>query len=292
MNIVNSSDNLARLKARLKERFEFLGEEICDEDVMDFSTYDLAGVIHEQPSFKLYRYTPASYYNIRNLEKQQIHLSPNGVFNDLYEGLPRNVSGLISPSDIGRLGDLAYITCMTETNSDTLMWSHYADANKGICVEYDLKQLRHPSFDATTHLFPMIYMNERLLIKDLSSLVTSHMRLKYNIAENLVYDGDDSLDDILPLFLTKGKCWKYEQEWRIIYTLKQMYEINDQTLYKGTILFSCISGVYLGYRIDPEVRENIIEICQRLTEKEGRKISVYQAKLSEQGYDILFELVS
>lgn len=258
---------------------------------MDFSTYDLQDAICNQESFKLYRYTPASYYNIRNIEKQKIHLSPNGVFNDLYEGLPQSVSGPISFADISQLGNLAYITCLTETNRNTLMWSHYADSNRGVCVEYDLKLLNRPLFDITTHLFPLIYMSKRLLFKDVSSLVTSHKRLKYAIAENIVYDGDDSLDDILPLFLSKGKCWEYEQEWRIIYTLKQMYKINDQTLYNGIIPFPCISGVYLGYRIDPEVRENIIEICQRLTEKEGRKISAYQAKLSERGYDILFEQI-
>lgn len=291
MNTTSSADKLAHLKERLKERCDFWCEEICDEDVMDFSTYDLADAIQDQESFKLYRYTPARYYNIRNIEKQQIHLSPNGAFNDLYEGLPRNVSGPISPADVGKLGDLAYITCMTETNQNTLMWSHYADSNRGVCVEYDLKLLSRPLFDITIHLFPVIYTSERLLFKNLSSLLTDHMELKFDISQNAVYSGEECLDDILPLFLSKGKCWEYEQEWRIIYTLKQMYDIDDQTLYNGTIPFPCISGVYLGYRIDSEVRENIIEICQRLTEKEGRKISAYQAKLSERGYDILFEQI-
>ena len=291
MNTTSSLDEFAHLKDRLKERIDFWGEEICDEDVMDFSAYDLADAIQGQESFKLYRYTPASYYNIRNIEKQQIHLSPNGEFNDLYEGLPRNVSGPISSADIGKLGDLAYISCMTETNRNTLMWSHYADSIRGVCVEYDLKLLSRSLFDVTTHLFPVIYMSKRLLFKDISSIVTSHVELKSDISQDAVYSGEELLDDILPLFLSKGECWEYEQEWRIIYTLKQMYEINDQTLYNGTIPFPCISGLYLGYRVDPEVRENILEICQRLTEKTGRKIHVHQAKLSEHGYDILFEQI-
>lgn len=288
----NSLNYFAHLREQLKDRFDYWESYICDGDVMDFSTYDLADAIQDQQSFKLYRYAPATYYNIRNIEKQQIHLSQNGMFNDLYEGLPRNVSGPISSADIGKLGDLAYITCMTESNTNTLMWSHYADSNRGICVEYDLKLISNPLFGITTHLFPVLYMDKRLLFKNLSSLVTDHERLKYDIAEDYVYDADDSLDDILPLFLSKGRCWEYEQEWRIIYTLKQMYEINNPTLYSGTIPFPCISGVYLGYRIDLEVRENIIEICQRLTEKEERKISVYQAKLSEYGYDISFEAIT
>lgn len=292
MNIANNSDNLTRLKAKLRDVLEFYGEEIRDEDVMDFSTYDLVDTIQNQQSFKLYRYAPATYYNIRNIEKQQIHLSKNGMFNDLYEGLPRDISGRISSSDIMELGDLAYITCMTESNSNILMWSHYADSNKGLCVEYDLKQLRNPLFEITKHIFPIIYMNRRVLVKDLHSLVDSHKRLKYTIREEAVYDGDENLDDLVPLFLTKAKCWEYEQEWRIIYTLKQMDEIDDKVLYNGTIPFPCISGVYLGYRIDPEVRENIIEICQRLTKKMGRQVLVHQAKLSEHGYDISFEPIT
>ena len=291
MSTNSSLNHFVHLKEQLKERFDYWGRGIRDEDVMDFSTYDLADVLQGQQSFKLYRYTPASYYNIRNVEKQQIHLSPNGMFNDLYEGLPQSVSGPISSADISKLGDLAHIICMTETNKNTLMWSHYADSNRGICVEYDLAQLRKPLFDITTHLFPVIYMGERLLFKDLPLLVESHMELKSDINQDAVYCGKDLLDDILPLFLSKGTCWEYEQEWRIVYTLKQMYEINDPVLYSGTIPFPCISGVYLGYRINPEVRENIIEICQRLTKKTGREIRVHQAKLSEHGYDISFEQI-
>ena len=131
-----------------------------------------------------------------------------------------------------------------------------------------------------------------MLFRNLSSIVESHTQLKHDISQDAVYSGEELLDDILPLFLSKSKCWEYEQEWRIIYTLKQMYEINDQILYKGTIPFPCISGVYLGYRIDREVRENIIEICQRLVKKTDRPIRVHQAKLSEHGYDILFEPIT
>lgn len=292
MNINNSLNYFAHLREQLKDRFDYWESDIRDEDVMDFSTYDLADTIQGQQSFKLYRYAPATYYNIRNIEKQQIHLSKNGVFNDLYEGLPCDISGQISSSDIMELGDLAYITCMTETKSNILMWSHYADSNRGLCVEYDLKQLRNPSFEVTKHLFPVIYTGERLLFRDLSLLVESHTQLKYDISQDGEYCGKGLLDDILPLFLTKGMCWGYEQEWRIVYTLKQMYDINNETLYKGTIPFSCISGVYLGYRTDPEVRENIIEICQRLTKETGRRVLVHQAKLSEHGYDISFEPIA
>lgn len=76
MNTTSSLDEFAHLKDRLKERIDFWGEEICDEDVMDFSAYDLADAIQGQESFKLYRYTPASYYNIRKLKSSRFIYPP------------------------------------------------------------------------------------------------------------------------------------------------------------------------------------------------------------------------
>ena len=98
------------------------------------------------------------------------------------------------------------------------------------------------------------------------------------------------LDDILPLFLTKGTDWEYEKEWRIIFTKKQMYDYNDSCLYGGNLLFKCITGIYLGYRIHPEVKKNIKEICERISSN-SKVVSLYQAHLSSNTYSIEFEKI-
>ena len=33
------------------------------------------------------------------------------------------------------------VACFTENNIFPLMWSHYADSHKGLCLEYDLTRL-------------------------------------------------------------------------------------------------------------------------------------------------------
>lgn len=58
-----------------------------------------------------------------------------------------------------------------------------------------------------------------------------------------------------------------------------MYDIDKEALYSFNIPFPCISGVYLGYRIDKTVEEDIIEIKDRFKSK-NINISVYKAKLS------------
>ena len=64
-----------------------------------------------------------------------------------------------------------------------------------------------------------------------------------------------------------------------------MYDFDDEILYGGNIGFKCISAVYLGYRIHPEIRKNIQEICDRIS-SETSPIAVYQAELSPTEYKI------
>lgn len=279
------------LRCRLKEKFEYWGQEIRDEDVMDFGEYDLHEIIQSQQSFKLFRYLPTTYYGIRNVEKQVIHLSQNGVMNDVYEGIPSSQEEL-SYFQIKKLSDLASMTCFTETNSNTLMWSHYANNHEGICVEYDLKLLQADPFGICKHLFPVIYSDTRPVNRNIHSLIESHFALKKAIDECYVYDGGERLDDILPMFLTKGTEWAYEREWRIVFTKKQIYDIDEEILYFGNIHFPCVTAIYLGYRIHPEIKVNLIEIADRISSAEKRKIQVYQAKLESTGYGILFDKVN
>lgn len=211
--------------------------------------------------------------------------------NDVYEGIPGSQEEL-SYYKMKKLSDLASMTCLTETNSNTLMWSHYANNHEGFCVEYDLKKLQDDPFDIRKHIFPVIYGDTRPINRNIHSLIESHCLLKKAIDECSVYDGNEVLDDILPMFLTKGNAWEYEQEWRIIFTKKQMYNVNEEILYSGNLPFPCVTAVYLGYRIDPEIKANLVEISDRISSTANRKIQVYQAKLDATGYGILFDKVN
>lgn len=277
------------LKKALKEKFIYWNQEINDDDVMDFSTYDLTKYISSGNKLKLYRYMPASYFNIRNLETQKIHLSTNGVMNDIYEGIPRTRNS-ISYCQMQKLSNLAYMNCMTEENNNILMWSHYADQNTGICVEYDISQLTEDRFAIKKHLFPVLYEENRIIERDIDSLIESLIELNKAIEEDYVYEGKECLDDILPLFLVKGIPWRYEKEWRIIFTRKQMYDINETQLYEGNLYFPCTTAVYMGYRIHPEIRRNIVEIAKRSVER-GKPLRVYQTMLEKKKYGVYFEEV-
>ena len=180
------------LKDNLKEKFEYWGSDIRDNDVMDLSKFDLRSTIEQGECFKLYRYVPANYFNIRNIETQKIHLSSNGSMNDVYEGILS--SSNLSYYKLQKLNDIALMTCMTESYDNTLMWSHYADSNAGMCIEYDLKRLKNAPFNILDHLFPVVYSKKRIIKRDIDSLIESYLDLKKAIAEHYVYDGKERLE--------------------------------------------------------------------------------------------------
>lgn len=207
--------------------------------------------------------------------------------NDIFEGFPETVDE-IRPDQLNQLNNLAYMVCLSQDKDNILMWSHYAQKHEGICVEYDFKLLKEDPYNILEHLFPVVYKEKRIYKRDISSLIDSHTDLSIAVRDGTDYCGNECLDDILPMFLIKSTHWEYENEWRIIYTLKQMYDIDNLKLYHQNLKLPCISSVYLGYRIHPEIKKNIIEICERNSVGD-RKINVFQTKLSKSEYEVEFE---
>lgn len=277
------------LRDDLREKFEYYQQDIRGEDALYLSEDVIPMVIQDNPSFKLYRYMPPNYFNIRNIETQTIHLSANGDMNDVYEGIVKEYNES-NYKKFQQLSDMSYMTCFSEANDNILMWSHYAKAHTGFCVEYDLKLLKDDNYKITEHLLPVIYDDNLLIDRDIDWMIENHKELKEAIRDGNMYDGYEQAVDVLPLFLVKSKKWKYEKEWRIIYTLKQMYDVDDDVLYGKNIPFKCVSAVYLGVKVHPEIKQNIIEICGRLSNAK-HQVNAYQAKIGNNRSKVDFERI-
>lgn len=85
------------------------------------------------------------------------------------------------------------VVCYSETNSNILMWSHYADSHKGLCFEFDsdkrpIKQWKNFKFH------PIMYSNERKI--------------------DILTEG--YVESFFKLLTTKSLDWNYEKEHRLI----------------------------------------------------------------------------
>lgn len=78
------------------------------------------------------------------------------------------------------------VCCFNSDSESELMWSHYADSAKGICLEFDFNNNQ----TIKEKLIPVKYSN------------------KIIVANNEV--------DIVKALIKKRKVWSYEKEWRII----------------------------------------------------------------------------
>jgi hypothetical protein len=120
------------------------------------------------------------------------------------------------------------VLCLVDSHSNTLMWSHYADNHKGVCLEFD-------STAGVTRPFGF------------SSNVCYQAARPGMIPTELHDYG--SFDWTATFIRSKSTHWEYEREWRC---LRQEGP--------GLLRFdpSLLTGVYLGVRINEADARSVI----------------------------------
>ena len=153
------------------------------------------GSIDNIPS-KLYKYRPINEFTCRLLAHGELKFSSVDEFNDPFEGKAISKLDVLTPEgrnyshkimkELGKLspakrlmniqklknkGGVSYLTfperelkeigiySMSEVENDPLMWAHYADSHKGICIAFDtlsdyFKAFVHPI--QYTDVYPVI----------------------------------------------------------------------------------------------------------------------------------------
>lgn len=119
---------------------------------------------------------------------------------------------------------------------NTLMWAHYADSHKGICIKY-----RFPN-------------SMSKLDDDGNGIVAYFKDVKYSSTEMIKYSEKDSIN-LEDAFFLKGKDWEYENELRFLY-----YDLNSQDTYGTINIPNCIEAIYFGMKCSDKDKEAILNI--------------------------------
>ena len=149
--------------------------------------------------------------------------------------------------------DNSLLSCFSKTYDSILMWSHYADKHKGICIEFD-----RPEKD----FYDVNYSKKRIIF-NLEEITKRY--LGYQLANEKVDLNDKRFTKyILKPFKTKSLDWKYEKEVRcILSSNSEGVDYNEEMdiyLYK---MPTNITKVFLGCKIDKESNEykELVELC-------------------------------
>lgn len=168
------------------------------------------------------------------------------------------------------------IFCLREACDDILMWSHYANQHKGICI----------GFDTSYPMFKLAW------------------DVNYQEEFPVIVRPADSVDVLLKKTVqTKAACWAYEKEWRIIkrtltdaergYYKQKYADLAEEDMCQlieqdGPGIYSfpkkAISVIYLGVRIEQSEREYVM----RSIKEANLSIPVYQARRKLKEYGIEF----
>ena len=197
----------------------------------------------------LYKYSTINHHLINNLKNGTLHFKCHVKYNDPFDcRLKIRVDGTQEEwESYRRINDLneeqlarikkkntiteensglhykqlhkkalknARISCFSTVFNNILMWSHYADSHKGICLifesspvpnEPNVKSLRFHKEDINNltnplddNVLPILKVNYK------AELPGTYNFLELNSA------------DIEPFLITKAPDWQYESEWRIL----------------------------------------------------------------------------
>lgn len=201
-----------------------------------------------------------SYYE-RGIKKHMPHLNQEQLRQEVrskladWERSPRNPEAIKRVQELHteRITEQIGVLCLSTENSDILMWSHYADYHRGVCLEFDGR------FKFFAHIQKVEYPPVRPRINPFRQ------------------NPDEMMEAAL---LTKAKHWAYEHEWRLVQYTKGagVYKFPPEAL----------TGVILGAQISPQDKDQVLGwIKERI-----HPVKLYRSSPCDTSFSLNLEEVS
>ena len=229
------------------------------------------------------------------LSKGTLQFTNSFYFNDPFDchpslidfsNVPKSICGPWTPDVIqrlrknphDRLRENTWICSLSKINNSLLMWSHYANNHKGVCVELNMAHV-------------IKYLDGR------------YGRVVNNVGVEVQYKDIVKKPDYFQnhqnyheyQIATKAKDWEYEQEWRLyiihpspMYMGMPFKPKKDKTYdWKITRVYpvlggECFDAIYLGAMMSEEEKQTIIHLAKKL----NKNIKIYQMTVNPDAFKL------
>ncbi|MBR5167129.1 MAG: DUF2971 domain-containing protein [Salinivirgaceae bacterium] len=242
--------------------------------------YNISSSYFAARSITAYHFSKCDKYLRKSLMNEQLVLSSPTIFNDPFDTpfLPLLES---DSSDINKLMYKAYqeglkVACFTsnplnnlnsevrndekQTNCEaiffeSLMWAHYADSHKGVCIKYkfnsSVSKVACTDENVVAYFYNINYYNGHV--------------------ENLKSpDGSISFEKA---FFYKGIQWKYENELRFLY-----FDVNGKGEHATISIPNSIEAIYFGLNCPKKDKRKILKIMK------GKNVLFYEMQMDEEHF--------
>ena len=177
-----------------------------------------------------------------------------------------------------RLRENTWICSLSKIKDSLLMWSHYANNHKGVCVELNMAHV-------------IKYLDGR------------YGTVVNNVGIEVQYKDIVQKPDYFKKFQnyheyqisTKGKDWEYEQEWRLYiidpsprYMAMPFKPKKGKTYdWKITRVYpvlggECFEAIYLGAMMSDEDKQSVIHLAKEL----NKNIKIYQMDVNPDAFKL------
>jgi hypothetical protein len=187
------------------------------------------------------------------------------IYVDKFDEYKRNMNSLIPELNESR------VLCVSEKNDNVVMWSHYADEHRGVCLRLQCIE----EIDNTLLLArPVKYQED---FPEFPSVVDF---VSYLTGERLL-----SMADMLyEVPYVKHVDWSYEREWRVHVPHASAENTLHDDWQENPRVFGAI---YLGCRIPAKESSEIMQMVER----KYPDIEIYQAEQSTEAFVLQFERI-
>lgn len=171
---------------------------------------------------RVYHFVSAKY-GLENIRKKRLKIARINELNDPFEFYGINLSDKLLRSAFNRVKSKLSLNkgllCFSTQWHNPVLWSHYAEKHKGICLGFDIPDI---------HLGKVSYTRKKLILN--GKVPTTPQELDLEAVEKALF--------------TKYSHWKYESEVRCYLTLEEIdpitklyfAEFNDEINLKSVIV--------------------------------------------------------
>lgn len=249
----------------------WLPQLLCGDSILFSARDSFNDPFDSRPGLKITLETKEGRRFFQDKLKEHSKLSPSDRI--LYRQKTARLQKNMGPDDnkgVKALLDQTGILALAISWENQLLWAHYANHHQGICVGFK------SNVDIFRFAHKIIYQNNLPVI----------------------LRPQDSLEEMIDkTFLTKSKCWEYENEWRIVKVSSSQEEKNiayseDKDLQKmmidsngpGFYKFdhNAVESVTIGMKTSPQNEKFVRDTMAKL----GHNIPLYKTKPSKVNYQI------
>jgi hypothetical protein len=193
------------------------------------------------------------------IKKYKHLLSPDRIRNIEYSS-DDEIAGAFRDSAFPTELSSTVISCFSEQFDNFLMWSHYSNSHKGVCIGFNLR---------------VLYLN-------LKEYHPALIKVKYtNEFVPIDYFGKPK-EAIANWYRIKSECWSYENEIRIALTNIKLDSTKQIYI---PIRLDTICSVYLGSNIESTDEREIRLICS----EKLPKAKVFRMRLKPNSFNLVSE---